>query len=124
MNNQQAFNSVWDYFIILRRAPGARSNGECCYITPTGKRCAIGCLVSETEALRMQNFNGVTGISEQECVPKVLQDCDISFLDGLQAAHDHSVLSARFEETPFHEAMKRKLTDLAERFNLKVPSGS
>ena len=122
MNNQQAFNSVWDYFIILRRAPGARSNGECCYITPTGKRCAIGCLVSETEALRMQNFNGVTGISEQECVPKVLQDCDISFLDSLQGAHDSSVGLAMFGD--FHEAMKRKLTDLAERFNLKVPSGS
>ena len=64
---------------------GLQPNGNCCYITPDGKRCAIGRLVSTEHAVKMQIQND--SITYAALTPE-LSALGILFLEKLQMFHD------------------------------------
>ena len=50
MTNQEAFNKVWDHFIVKKGPPSIAWDGEahrCFYRMGNGAKCAVGVLISD-----------------------------------------------------------------------------
>ena len=124
MTNQEAFNRVWTYFVVedhpkaVVQPNRGQSQAKCTYYGPNGERCAIGCLVSEDVAQRLEAKHScvaASGIQLKE--PELLTGLpeDPKFLDALQMAHDYS-------GTMMGKGFKDAFEELADTWNLEVPS--
>ena len=122
MTNQEAFNKVWQLFVVEGRPkdlvqPAVYSHN------PTG--CFIGCLLRpelakelDSSCLKETAFS-ITRILEFpktnktfDTIKELFADCDSFFLVDLQITHDNN-LSQMFEE---------KLRGLAEKYRLEIPA--
>ncbi len=63
---------------------------SCMYITPNGKKCAIGRLISDDLASSLEEVHSnKTLIDIFELLPKEIQELDKEFLSDLQMLHDY-----------------------------------
>lgn len=118
MNNQEAFDKVWQWFVVERHRAGmiveTRADGirDCRYFIDPQTKCAIGCLVSDEIAAKL----GVMGIGEIQ--DKYLQESNLGFLIELRMIHDSSTNPMH---NNFHNALESQLGDLADRYELQIP---
>lgn len=123
MNNQEAFDKVWQHFLVEKNPPGYNvEQGLCHYVTETGARCAIGCLVSPEEARKLEDASeekggaAFSGLIDNDLLPESLQDLDRDLGSALQVAHDDAADTASFRPT-----LENRLRQLALDYNLEVP---
>lgn len=123
-SNQDAFNNVWQHFIVERN-PRARDRSEKCryrIFDDTGiavNACAIGCQLPDN----LYRVGGIEGLgvnaffaqleTDFETIVEYFRDVDPSFLISLQRAHDQ-----------MRTSLKQALIALANAYHLTVPDGS
>lgn len=130
MNNQEAFDIVWDHFIIKGNAKSMNTN--CCvYRSEDGNKCAFGLLIPEefysrrfegnvaSQILSMNHdthdkFFDVSVVDLAIKIQEHLVGVDRSLIIALQNAHD---------SFPFSN-LRQRLELISERFNLKLPENT
>lgn len=113
-NTQEAYERIRTYF----SRPGAElaysDEGECCYRTPDGNACALGCLLpDELYTAHMEGKNALIIIGRNPAVRTFLANVDPRFLDKAQKHHDNAYDTADFIST---------LDLTAEQYGLKKPA--
>lgn len=124
MDKQEAFNKVWQHFVVEKQPPGRSVTdvyGSCSYCTPEGHRCAIGALVTEEEAKEMAratvgSIRHMTPDIWEKYMPKSIRSLDKQFLVELQDAHDSPGCGS------FHLNFETSLRCIADNFTLQVPA--
>lgn len=122
MTNQEAFNKVWQLFVVEGRTKDLNQPAVYSH-KPTG--CFIGCLLEpglaqeldavclEEEIYSIYRILDFEGANETfDTIKELFADCDSFFLVDLQITHDNN-LSQMFEE---------KLRGLAEKYRLEIPA--
>jgi hypothetical protein len=129
LSNQDAFNNVWQYFIVDRhpRALVVESEVEetdnfsrCRYRTADGRMCAVGCQLPD--ALYRPDMEGEaasTVVNIADDVTEYFCHVQPRLLDRLQVAHDYVYQRPGEEDT--YAAMARKLREVAVDFGLNPP---
>ena len=126
MTNQEAFDINWNYFVVGKGKRSTAGGGICAYRGEGGSKCGIGLLIPDDK---------YDPVFEGSCVPdghppsegkryaflRVLNelgfgDDQLYFLSELQDCHDNA------PEQYFHKAIESSLRELADRFDLTVPS--
>ena len=122
MKQQEAFNKVWQHFVVEKNPPGRSGDGiGCFYCTPEGNRCAVGALVTMEEAKKMvaDELGSVRHMQEfnwRIYIPESIRNLDRQFLIALQDSHDNTT------RTTFHSSFEAGLRELAVNFSLEVPA--
>lgn len=131
MTNQDAFNTVWNHFVVGRGLPSyelseATTSGfRCLYRGPHNARCAFGILIPDelytpfwedkraATILRMMESEGDLEFQELFNTSSILGD--------LQSCHDTAVegLVKRLED--FHIAIETKLRQQAVNHSVTIP---
>lgn len=119
MNNQEAFDKVWQWFIVERHGPGmltrTKINGtevrDCRYFIDPQTKCAVGCLVSDEIAATLMDLQGITHIAD-----RYFPEIEVKFLVTLRRVHDHSALGGNF-----HNELESQLRELIGKFGLHSP---
>jgi hypothetical protein len=113
MTEQEAFNIA----LAALRKQGCRGYNKhrsmCMYITPDGKRCAVGHLLSDGELQSIISPGLEVDEIGHESMPS-LRGLSLSFLCDLQEAHDNSEDWADFEPN---------MQKLAEKYGLEYARG-
>ena len=125
MTNQEAFDKVWDWFLVqgnpLAYIDVGGPASKCVFWGDGGKlRCAVGCLVTPEQAYDLEENR--TCLSELHDNDSRAWDLlglpdDVGFLEVLQSSHD-AATDAEGSQTA---ALQENLATVALRFNLKVP---
>ncbi len=122
MTPQEIFNTVYKH-LLTQNAKALNAHGECCYLAPDGKRCAVGCLIPPSEyrpefenrsleyivGMNVQFFGGKK--IETSVSLKTLIISNIRMLSALQEIHDKFPV----------EEWKELLAECANAFQLNVP---
>lgn len=113
MTNQEAFDKVARHLLTQKKkSVGVFKpwTGEICmYRSPTGEKCAIGCLIENAEYKQEFEREDVYGLVRRFDPPS-LRGVDTDVLKSLQVVHDYST----------EESWAEALLEVAEYFNLKV----
>lgn len=122
-NNQDAFNRVWQFFILDNHAKSKSEDGVRCLYRGygEGQACVVGCMMPTKMAKRADGKYDACGESAISFIVRVLPSAeewfngvDLGFLVALQDAHD----SYDFDSNKFS-----LLTNLSKAFGLSVPIG-
>jgi len=111
MNNQEIFDKVWTWFIAERHVPG-RNAMSCSYFIDPQTKCAIGCLLPDEIASKLDVRMCLTTIART-----YLPEIEVAFLIELRAAHDTSA----WNSNNFHDELERRLRELAAVYKLQTP---
>jgi hypothetical protein len=123
-SKQDAFNRIWQHFIVERNFPGVALNGSgCCYRTLNGDVCAVGVLLPNMEGLDHHLTGSVRSIVEKRdavgaAFDKLATIAGLEFLIMAQGAHDKIA-----HRNDFHDAYETALRSIAKMFGLTVPEG-
>lgn len=115
MTRQEAFNKVWNWFIVQGKPRGTDAQG-CVYRGAAGVRCAYGVLLPNhhythrMERMVLENFKEVLRVHPASLVD--MPESDLDFLVELQNAHDVS---------RDKHALYGALDDFAKKFDLTIP---
>ena len=110
---QEAFNAVWQAFVVEKR-PFGRDSIKCVYRGPNGERCAVGVLLRDEEYSRsMEGCNVTTGAPFP---PRFAES--VVFLGRLQRIHD---VNARNGD---YTTLTDQLRALAWEYNLIIPAAA
>lgn len=126
MNNQEAFNKIWQHFVVNKAPPSfadyAGRGIACAYRGENGAMCAVGCLIPDEMYTPHIEGNAIKSIIENNHhFPKItnfLSNVDVKFLEVCQRAHDEQA-----GWNYFHDNIKVKLTQIASTWNLTIPNG-
>jgi hypothetical protein len=132
MTNQQAFDKVWDWFVVQKNPPSF--DGRSCRYranqTPNGPRCALGLFIPDEEyTVRIEN-GGIRWLQQAhpDLVARWLPGLGFEFLAQLQWAHDQAALRTTIGttfneevETTFNEEVETRLRGVARSFSLSIP---
>lgn len=112
MTKQQAFNKVWQHFVVEKNPPSINKKGDCLYRGPNGEKCAAGLFIPDDKYRRSMECRPA------ECVADAMGvDTETAkFIRHLQACHDDASVHLRFTAE-----MERRLKSVAARFNLTIP---
>jgi hypothetical protein len=126
MTSQDAFNKVWETFVV-DQAPQSLTGSSCVYGPPETIGCAIACLLPYRlrgwvhkweNSNREGSLQGVSNlIKENTDVAEHFSGVTPYFLIELQCAHDTPV----HDGIPFHEVMHLRLTEIATNNSLTIP---
>lgn len=89
MNDQEAFTKMRDHLLEQKVRSGtraSRSTYTCLYRGPNGLKCAVGCLIPDSEYL--DKFEGKSASDLVELELPSLKDLDKDLLDRVQIMHD------------------------------------
>ena len=117
MTNQEAFDKVWEHFVV-NGGPFSRSDnaGGCAYRGDGGARCAMGVLIPDE--MYSTDMEGTRASSVIEKFPALKGLVDGRFADKLQGCHDDT-------STPnFRNDIESNLRDLAEIYKLAIPAAA
>lgn len=122
MTNQEAFNRVWDHFVVKKGKPSMSKDGNCKYRGPNGAKCAVGVLIPD-EAYR-ESYDSDGGYSlytliSDPPVSSVLCGVTPGLLFAMQHVHDASAKALRRD---FHSMVEQGLRELAVVYDLIIPS--
>ena len=130
---QEAFDIVWQAFVVEGRPQSVGTRGRCFYRGPNGARCAVGLLMPDE--LYEARFDEV--VTSAKMLPAHVQNACCSqdgrrglvgiltaplLLTALQRAHDTFIEGV--STGTFQEHMRSHLADVAWRFGLTVPGGA
>ena len=105
------FQEMFTQSFLGLKAQGFRQavnlEGDCCYRTPSGLKCAVGHLIPDE--LYHSNMEGET---PSNLPTQIFPAIALSFLHSLQRVHDHA-------DTP--EVMETQLRLFAATHSLEVP---
>ncbi len=114
LSNQTALNKVVKHMLAQKEKAYDDRQKMCVYWDEdTGKKCAIGCLLTNKECTEIEGYGNVIGLMDGEVLPERLQDLDPSLLMDLQDVHDNKAPTDWLKE----------LTKVAIQHNLSMPSG-
>ncbi len=109
LSRQEIFNKVYRH--LLTQNAMAKDNERCMYRSPEGLRCAVGCLLTDGEAVECDSeLAGVTGLYKKGVLPKRLID-SMELLSHLQLVHDAYPVAG----------WEGRLRTVAFNFGLSVP---
>jgi hypothetical protein len=115
-SEQEAFNKVWDWFVVQRKPAGMGKDNVYMYRCRDGSRCAVGVLIPDDEysptmepepAIALRNT-----IPALYCIPG-------HFLNTLQGIHDEAASQI---EAEFHGVFYANLEDMGESWGLTIPT--
>jgi hypothetical protein len=119
VNEQEAFNEIWDHFIVKGSPPG-NDEGDtfCCLRTRKGNCCHVGRLIPDEQYNEGLECAATDPFSLMAKVP-ILQHLSKEFLDEIREAHDEA---ASFVD--FTARDEKNLRQIAKDFNLTIPASS
>jgi hypothetical protein len=122
MTTQEAFDAVWDWFVIQRARRGWDVPvARCVYRGSDGCRCPIGRLLPDHLYNPSMEGSSISQLIENfSDIEEHFTPCDVAFLNDLQLVHDNSVSAAGGYD--FNGYMQKKLRELAEVYELVIPS--
>lgn len=126
MTNQEAFNMVWEHFLVKKEPFGIDPETTACrYRGPGGSKCAVGLFISDEVAQAIEG-NGLAEL-DASLFPEFIQK-EFDFYTNLQGAHDaaarHGDSWVRDEEVIDRQKRTRLrlgLTELAREWGLELP---
>jgi hypothetical protein len=123
VNDQEAFNDIWDHFIV-KGSPWGKDEGDpfCSLRTREGNCCHVGRLIPNDQYRTSLESLSLIGILKGR-VP-ALKSLSVDFLGRIRTAHDNAVREAEGNTATFTKADERNLRELATRFNLTIPASS
>ena len=117
MNNQEALNQVWQWFIVERHAPGKSYLNTCVYYdVRSGTKCAIGCLLPQEILDSIENRSICTLMDRNEVVARFFHDTSPGFLGLLQFSHDTAT-----GNPDFYGRLEDLLRSIVGQYELTVP---
>lgn len=121
MTNQEAFDKVWDWFVVRGKPASLRpvTHGYgCVYRGENGTRCAAGVLIpDELYRLDMENMSIREVINQDRRLAEYFAGVSEDLLRSLQQAHDGLA-----GESDFAEEIEGSLIEVAAWFSLAVPA--
>ena len=116
MTRQEMFDKAYRGLAAQSFRPSKKEgpSGDCVYRGPNGMKCAVGFLIDDETALRMEGYGQIKNCFECE-IAMPFDRKDVEFLSSLQDAHDRSRFPSK------HDSMKKMLEKVAVDFNLTVP---
>lgn len=84
-NRQELLQNTVNFYNTSNRGMNGK---DCCYISSSGKRCAIGRELSKKTAMKLASNSKVTSHVIFDELPKRLQSMGMSFLTRVQILHD------------------------------------
>jgi hypothetical protein len=124
VNEQEAFNEIWDHFIVKGSPPGAQPGRSSCRLRTTdGKCCHLGKLIPDEQYSFDLEIAAPYTRRLKELTP-VLQALSDGFLSRLRFAHDQAAAESTHNLASFTKADERNLRELAANFNLTIPASS
>lgn len=127
---QDIFNAAWNHFVLNDNPPAVDEDGDCCYLTADGRKCAVGlCIPDGHPAQRSGNHYGQLILS----FPDLLDDGDVFSDNGspYETARRfqrnlHDGLTANGQWAPNADTQEKRraiYTDIAAQLNLTIPTG-
>jgi hypothetical protein len=95
MNTQEAYERIRAHFLTDGRYGYDRAKEVCRYLTNTGAKCAVGCLIPDGSPLQQSKLTAIA-LPQSELGDeweRVFGDTDVSFLNRAQMAHDESAMA-------------------------------
>ncbi len=142
MTNQEAFNKVWDAYVVRGERPGYEV-GKCKYPTKDGGKCAVGQLLTEEQLAKVKQLldegfkprrdlyastiNDVVAVSLFSYIGYEAPVTDVFLLTYLQTAHDSAanmasdLSGADIDLALFRDYVEERLRLVATSFNLQIP---
>ncbi len=123
---QSIFDKAWQAFVIEKKNPAFR-DGRCWYLTPCGRRCAIGLSLPDDVAEKLKSKEMSFGQVVRENDFCELFDQDVvgrfrSSLDDFQAMlHDDLVDAFTDGWNRPVEHLRYHYIEAARRYNLTIP---
>jgi hypothetical protein len=120
-NNQKAFNTVWQHFVVKRSKQSIieqeyTGDRHWAYRGPYRRRDAIGLLISDKDY--KEKMESLTIEEVVEAYPDIrLPTKDMALLMRLQWAHDCVAVS----DKEFTEKVRARLEQVAQDFKLQIP---
>ena len=114
MTQQDAFNKVWDWFVVQKHPP-SRYDGPCAYRGKNGNRCAIGLLIPDADYNPSCELNTIEELYGGPLIPDL--GLPLDFLTSLQEAHDLA-----YPGDQFTGIITVALEQVAEKYNLTIPT--
>jgi len=117
INIQEAFNKVWDWFIVQKNPPGILGLTKCRLRGDNGSKCALGVLIPDSSYdSSMESDPVISARLFLRCESKVKGH---EFLCAIRSFHDLSTRS--WHGFTFHDEYKWRLKLVAKTFNLQIP---
>ncbi len=118
VNDQDAFNRVWDYFVVKNNKPSR--NEEACLYRFNGKGCAIGCmlpdrLAKKADSLALDDSSINIVIKKFPEIASWFAYTSPLLLKDLQKAHDSWQYGIKKEDK------KESLRKVADKWFLAIP---
>lgn len=129
MNNQEAFDKIWDWFVVQRK-PMSTNGVSCRYRGDGGAKCAVGVLIPDelySESVEGWMAYDIMVNCGQTARPAVCElnrwlrketTITVQFLSDVQRLHDNQVATPLYA---FTQSMKDGLVRLAAQYKLKTP---
>ena len=130
MTTQEAFNTVWQHFVVEKNPPATFITDDgrvrCRYRDSDGNRCAAGVLIPDhlfNELMEGQSISSLLyGYPE---VRRLLHEVPPHFLARLQGCHDSVAIALSGLEVDrqiFTQRIETALQKLADEYALEVPA--
>lgn len=121
MTKQDAFNLLWEYYIIFRNRRGWDiEQGRHMYRGSDGCRCPVGVLLPDVlYNSSMEGYDVQQLWEEDDDFHQHFQLVGLQFLKDVQDAHDDGI--GPKGATDFNGYMQKKLRELAEIYDLVIP---
>jgi hypothetical protein len=126
MTRQQMFNTAYHGLAAQGFQRSVDGNNGCRYRGDKGLRCAIGYLISDEIAAKLEGFavcSNAPGVVE--CLKAAgIAPADVGFLRELQEAHDipPSFYDPLVQVDISPAAVKANVENVARKYNLTIPS--
>lgn len=135
LSNQDAFNNVWQHFIVERHDKAA-AGPMCLYRTEDGQNgCALGCQIPDEFIRRYQlvsrNPDAASLLDTDPEITQYFIAVNEELLVLLQGAHDNKANQwdtwgdgaplVDNESTDFHTLLTRRMHFIAGKFALTIP---
>lgn len=90
MNYQETFDEVAEA-LVNQGKPSTNPDKSCSYYSPDGNRCAVGWLMDEPTAKKLEEYHTGKDVYEIDRENEdYFMGYDLEFLSALQCAHDNS----------------------------------
>jgi len=120
MNQQEAFDKVWDWFVVQKNPPSVnQETGMCKFRGPKNTKCAVGVLIPDNLYHKEYEAYVISEIKGTETLKDLFSLLSLSFLSDLQTAHDVAAIPTGLK---FTSKVTSELTELAATYNLKCPA--
>ncbi len=109
--NQEAFNKMVAH-LRAQNAKSIQDNHYCLYRGPDGMKCAVGCLIPDSEYSEDFENRSISELKQMDILPDSLKNTSYPLLQQMQEVHDSWDVSQ----------WENGIDLTARMFNLEIPS--